>query len=398
MPDPFYEDFFERIVDIKWQREKKVFWMAGDTQGPIQNYLSNYYTSNDGIHWSTHPGGRSAAYGSLWGFTCGLWMREGFSQQGRPLWILAGEGITPDGKYRKSGLQISYDGLSFPDTARFFDNGFHFAAQMFVDGDPPNQARLESSSFDHADTFTSSNGISWSPDQYHPDRIGGLVEQAAAPSLLRPTARTIPPPLPPGLERLPVSLSHPEDTSTLDISMLRTVAMPRASDTLDLIKRNDIYQLSNRSSATGTLRKGKFSGRVVTIRGGQGHDFHGPGTPGVTYFDPDCTMSDARTGEFLSASDCGITHCHSIAYGYYVFCIAGDDGGGGPGVYARSIIAHTTDGITWHRHTLGTPAHGMWSLVVGPRPEETTPDHQDPPTGPTGPAPPGPPPRGPTGA
>jgi hypothetical protein len=365
MPTMFREDFFQRIVDVRWAEEKKVYWMAGDLQSATGSYGSYYYVSDDGIHWSGFQGG-NGRFGNLYGFASGLWMRTGFKPEGAPLWILGGEGVTPDGSKRKSGIQISTNAMSLGE-ARFFDNGTflgHFVGQFFaddVDGQGGGTARLESTNWDHADTFTSSDGVSWSPQQAHADRASrGIIDPKADAAaimarnlLMNPTSAdhlNIP--------DLNWPLSVPVLGAPLRLRSLRAEIGTRLV-TPESLQANDLYQLSNRRSATGTLRKGKHAGKRVTITGGTPHDFHGPGTAAYTYFSPNCTMTDTATGKSLGKSNCQVRHGHSIAYGYYVFVVAGDDGG-------MSCLSYTEDGKNWHKQAFNK-GHQMWSLVVGPR-------------------------------
>lgn len=391
----FKEDFFERVIDVQWDEEKEVYWVAGDAQGATDSYGSAFYTSDDGMHWETHEVGFGGEnYGKLWGHTSGLWMRERFDIDKEPIWILGGEGITADGTMRKSGIQISRDGLTF-EPARFFDYR-HFVAQFLVyPGGPTGyDLSLESVNFGHADTFHSVDGLSWTPQQYHADNPFSAL-QVSTPPLVTPTiqrivpARTIPNDVP-----LDVPVIHAmEGAAPLPIAQmlaaLAATATPTATPTKP-VKKNYIYQLSNRTGATGRLRKGKYAGKSINMYGGTPHGFHGPGTGGADYFDPNCKMYDGKTGKLLGTSNCGIKYCHSMAYGYYVFVVAGGNQAG------YSQLSYTEDGKNWNVQTFGK-AQSMWSLVVGPRPneprkpppgpptDEEKPDVPPAPTGPTGP-------------
>jgi hypothetical protein len=373
MPDRvFREDFFERVVDVKWQEEKKCYFMAGDSQGATYSYGSHYYTSDDGMHWDTHQGGNGRA-GNLYGFTSGMWMRTNFDPEGAPLWILGGEGVTADYSSRMSGLQISFDGLSLGEP-RWFDNHSypgHFVGQFFadnVDGQGGGTARLESTSFSHADTFTSKDGISWSPDHYHSTaslRTARIDPKIRPPELLLPD-----------LKRIIPAYEIPDDYEVTTSHAIEMAATPHPDSAIPylaraagitpfaaakIIKQNDLYQLSNRTAATGTLRKGKYAGKVVTIRGGKSHGFHGPGTPASDYFESSCSLVDAKTGKTLGKADNGVHFGHSMAYGYYVFVCGGGDQAG------NSLLSHTEDGLHWHTQMVGSPSHSIWSLCVGPR-------------------------------
>jgi hypothetical protein len=380
MPDKFKEDFFERIVNVAWQEEKKVYWMAGDSQGAVYSYGSQYYTSDDGMHWVEHQGGNGKP-GSLYGFTSGLWMRSSFDPNGAPLWILGGEGVTAGYGARMSGISISHDGQSFSST-QWFDEGSFFVSQFFCDGVDlrgSGTARLESATFGWANTFTSEDGEKWERQGSSNGRsarkpIGQSAGKPIDPKIAPPNLLILPPERRPDAsvnfvvpDDFEITASHSIDATAIPVmprsyASTRTIAAPRAAENTKPIKQNDIYQLSNRGKATGLLRKGPLSGKTVTIEHNRSHGFHGPGTPGVDYFDPDCTISDAKTGKPYGTSKCGIQFCHSLAYGYYTFVVVGGNKQG------RSLISYTENGLKWHTQTIGNPSQSMWSLVVGPRP------------------------------
>jgi hypothetical protein len=378
----FKEDFFERITNVKWTDEKRVNWICGDAQQATQSYGSKWFTSSDGKSWSENEGG-GGGNGILYGFTSGLWMRQGFNPDAGGLWILGGEGATPDGMHRKAGIQISTDGVSLGETIYYDED--HFVGQFHVSGELNNgTATREDIYYDHADIWTSTDGTSWSGGPYHPDwnRSAKIIEPSG-PTLMMPSKNIIPAEfaLPDDIEirgAIPIAGAQAMNRTQVLNSMragLRLAASPRAGNPLDerieKYKLWDIYQLSNRQAATGTLREGKAAGKVVTIRGGTPVGWHGPGTAAYSYFKSSCTMSDAKTGKGLGKSDCGIQYGHSMAYGYYTFvCVGGDAAG-------NSLASHTEDGENWSVQVLNpvTPNHGghsMWSLVVGPQPGEDT--------------------------
>lgn len=195
MAEPFYEDFFERVINVKWETEPEVFWMAGSgnlafvngqTYGDQHAWL---FTSDDGKSWAGQDigihsymdyGPGSNQNGKPWGFATivgGCWMREGLKAGGTPVWVLGGG----DGKFRPGSAVFSSRDGKFPDNAQYFDHLHVVDGPFFIDtpgaedGSGGGSVGLRSKStlngFD-MDTFTSSDGTHWTPSNYHP-RTGG---------------------------------------------------------------------------------------------------------------------------------------------------------------------------------------------------------------------------------
>jgi hypothetical protein len=368
----FKEDFFERVTDVNWQSEKKCFFMVGDISQvglfsvPDNGFL---YTSDDGMVWSA--GKRYHTPGGLYGFTSGLWMRKSFEPDGEPLWILGGQGLTNDQTDVMSGLAISHEGKAFVET-RFFDER-HFTSQFFVDfqgvNESSNQARLESASFDHADTFTSKSGETWTPERYHAPSsfaarslaVASAVESFAAPAVIDVDpdefhAQVKLPDVEVGPAMAVPALARP----AMSRMLATAAAAPLAADPKKIPIR-DLYQLSNRNKANGPVRKGRYSGRTLIISFPNAHGNHGPGTPGYDYHDPDGVISDANTGKKLGSCNSKIKFGSSVAYGYYVFVACGADDSGSP------CISYSEDGIEWKNQVVGPKGTRCWSLVVGAR-------------------------------
>lgn len=346
-------------MDVQWIEEKKCYFMAGDSQSATYNYNSQYYTSDDGMHWSANSSGGS---GNLYGFTCGLWMRESFKPDGKPIWILGGEGVDTD--RRAAGIMTSRDGQG-SSAIQFFNDGQSglgwYASQFFVDiGSSGFQARLETATFADFHTYTSKDGLSWGGGSRRREANTDDSKMIPVNLLGLPPVRAVTPALelPPDFE---VTTSHSIDGGQPpNLQALRSATPFTTSSKVK--SSNDLYQLSNRNSASGTLRIGPYAGKRVTIKGGKPHGFHGPGTPGSDFFEPGCTVFGPKGGK-LGGSNCGLTFVHSLAYGYYVFVAAGGVGK----TNGRSALSHTVDGIHWNVQDMGNQAHTMWSLVVGPR-------------------------------
>jgi hypothetical protein len=355
----FKEDFFERVTDVNWQSEKKCFFMVGDTSqiGLLSVPEGFLYTSDDGKEWSS--GKHYHTPGGLYGFTSGLWMRKNFDPDDEPLWILGGQGLQSDVGQVMSGLTISHDGKSFGET-RFFDER-HYTSQMFVDFQGVgkiNQARLESAAFNHADTFTSKSGETWRPERAHaPSGFAAFTapEQPVRSFADVPEEDFHAQVKPPSIEIGP-AMAVPGMTRRI----IPATAVPFAADEKKIPIR-DIYQLSNRKKAIGPVRKGKYSGRTLSINFPNAHGNHGPGTPGYDYHDPDGVITDANTDKKLGSCNTHITYGSSVAYGYYVFVACGADAGGSP------CISYSEDGIEWKNQVVGPKGTRCWSLVVGAR-------------------------------
>jgi hypothetical protein len=191
MAEPFYEDFFERVIDVKWETEPEVFWMAGTG---VLSYINGaaatgdgrawLFTSEDGKSWEgqdigintyVDPGEGSnnmnlpRGFGSI---VSGGWIREGLKAGATPVWVLVGS----DGKFQPGSAALaSLDG-KFPARLQYFDDR-HVAENFVVtqepdpDGSGGGEVGINSkstiSNFD-TDAFRSSDGQVWTPGNYHP--------------------------------------------------------------------------------------------------------------------------------------------------------------------------------------------------------------------------------------
>jgi hypothetical protein len=355
----FKEDFFERVHDIQWTSEKKCYFMAGDSDAVKSlfsvSFSGQLYTSDDGIHWTASP--LTSAIGTMNALDSGIWMRTNFDPKGDPLWILGGQAMKTTIQSPFSAHAISKDGRGLG-SVRFFDER-HFTGLYFADLNPGGSggtARLESLSFDHADTFKSTSGLTWTPDHAHEPSAGGSA-------LIRRPAVVAPDEV---LFRAPMTTTQPfafPHPAALRLAQQADLAPTPFADTQKPIPIRDIYQLSNRSEATGPLREGRYAGRNVKIKCGKPHNFHGPGSGSFTYGDPEMTLSDAKTGKKLGVANSGLSKTTSIAYGYYVFVVMGAIGN-------ATGISYTENGLDWKVVMTGKPGSFGYCLVVGARPEE----------------------------
>src|SRR4051812_11037730 len=164
----FKEDFFERVVDIAWESEPKVFWMAGTGSPLIVNSQvaggnrAAVLTSDDGISWSVKEIGIHSGVGK-WGFGAlyaGVWMRSSLEKGGDPSWVMVGS----DGRQVSgSGAATSSNGSSI-DSVTYFDDR-HSGSEVGINTMPGVSSGGDIyavSGFNfpdwHEDRFTSTNG------------------------------------------------------------------------------------------------------------------------------------------------------------------------------------------------------------------------------------------------
>jgi hypothetical protein len=347
----FKEDFFERVLDVQWESEPTVYWMAATGFPYIVNSMvagdnrAWIFTSEDGIHWtgqdmSFKPGewGFSAFYG-------GGWMRENLQagdlptkQPGKPVWVLVGS----DGRIMSgSASAASTDGKSIS-RRNYHDDRHH--GDKFAVHKPPRPPTLDNpqgspgevkfnSMFNfpdwHTDTFTSSNGQTWNPAKYH-----------SGSRLL-----------------VPRSLSA---AAASEISPLIETEQAEA------VGAKKTFNQGNSLTATGRVKKGPYAGRTVKLTlSNYNYEFgYGPGTIDI--------VEKTRLGDKpLDTVNCNVARSITIAYGHYIFCVGGSSRsvpapGGSDYLLQMSTIAYTDNLVDWKAIDLGLHSQ-VNVLAVGPR-------------------------------
>lgn len=380
----FKEDFFERAIDVNWESEPKVYWMAGSGSPLIINSQvtgggrAGLFTSDDGINWRTEDIGIRSGVGQ-WGYGAlyaGAWLRNGLMEGGDPSWVMVGsDGRTTSG----SGSVASSNGTAI-DTQTYFDDK-HSGSEIGINSQPGVSSSGDIyciSQFNypdwHQDRFKSSNGRKWNPARYHGEDGGGgfggggegfaaarQQQVAAAPPtagspILRVTA--------PSLEAYQNSLLVPEPQQLLAESQQLLVPEQFATSPAEKQKADKIVWIPARHIATGRVKKGRYAGKTLTVEISP-YDFQPPAHGRATV-----KIKDAETGKSLGTANTGIQRTITIGYGHYVFVIGGSSGSAGPGggdyYIGKSTIAHSEDGLEWKVVELGN-LDQINPIVVGPR-------------------------------
>ena len=363
----FKEDFFQRVVDVNWESEPKVYWMAGCGFPLIVNmaifFQFNLWTfvSDDGMHWKKGqkvglPQGTFGRWGLGVVFTGG-WMRAGLKEGGMPVWYMGGG----NAKFQPDGSSAaSTDGLSL--TVRQEMDAKHvFDSTSFPGGDVVHMLQMPTYFSFHQDDFTSSNGMQWSPAKYHggEDSLMAAAPQAfaaqAASPIEFPTRAIIV--NDPSVESMSTELMH-----KMMVPSKRTLLTPTpfAEGSGGQVAADKVVFNGNRVSAAGKVRKGPYSGKVIScaIANPMGNDgFHGDSKIRVT--DP-----KGKT----HTTDCGIARTECVNYGHYVFCVGGATKPAemDQGKNQISAISYSEDGVQWKMQELG-PYGQVNVLCVGPR-------------------------------
>jgi hypothetical protein len=383
MPTPFQEDFFERVVDVKWESEPDVYWMAGsgcclfvDGLGTPGGYL---FTSDDGLSWDAGQDlFKSWPEQGMGGIHTGCWMRMGLQKGAPPVWVLSGVNSTPG---VISAATSSMDGKTLSPITLF--DMRHAAEKIsksttIVTGTDPvsgEEIKIEvgcikiASRFlvppgTHKDPFTSTDGITWEPGHYHRFDDSGNLELPTQQSLGAL-----------GASAVPMQAGSGSILRTFSIMLVQSAGaptpMPLSAGVPSLmmseaaqIKADKKTFKSSGISAVGKLRKGRFADKVVKITIEPYHILPNGGDHG----DTTVTITDNKTGEKLAIADTGVARSITIGYGHYVFVIGGSStldilGTDGP---QESTIACTEDGVTWRTIELGAH-HQVNAIVVGPR-------------------------------
>lgn len=397
MPEAFEEDFFERVVNVKWETEFKVLWMAGTGFPFIVNGLNGgnpiiryVFDSENGHNWNaTDYGLHSGALGKpgLGAIYGGAWMRQNLEAGGVPVWMMTGG----DGRLQMGSCEVSSrDGVFLHKEVNWDDVhvGNNFGIYQYPAPPTPQNpkgggGRVYCNSlntfgrFQHEDIFNSSDGESWSPANYHGgvDLSGLSARDAAATrvqSKISSPAICINTPEPERvLENMhkTLYLPVPETLITPAPALLHRVE-PRASTPSS--KEARTVFITSAHAAGGKVRKGPLAGKSVFVA----IEPFSPLPP--AHGGSALSIYDGTTGRLLTKANCGITRTICLNYGYYTFCVGGSSGSGsGQGAGQRSTIAYSDDLLNWRVIELGQ--HDQVNcLVAGPYKGALTP------TGPTG--------------
>jgi len=397
MPEAFDEDFFERVVNVKWETEAKVLWMAGTGHPNIVNGLNGgnpiiryVYDSENGHNWDKtdygiHEGGLGKpGIGAIYG---GAWMREGLQPGEPPVWVMTGG----DGRLQMGSCTVSSkDGVFLHKEVNWDD--VHVGTGIGIARNPtpptpenpkggPGSVFAASMStttlpYTHFDYFISSDGQSWSPDNYHGGiHLQGLsTADAAATEIYGPSGSPV------------VSITTPEPERIREIMAQAlylpvpaalqaphpALIQPRSSSPSQ--QEANIVFVNSGYFAAGKVRKGKLAGKRVFVQIDP-YDFRAPSHGG-----PTLTVYDADKGGVLTKVNCGIQRTICVGYGYYTFCVGGSSGvvvGNNGG--QKSTISYSDDLLSWHKIELGL--HDQVNcFAVGPFKGALDP------TGPTGPS------------
>jgi hypothetical protein len=364
---PIYkEDFFERVINVSWETEPKVYWMAGSgypiiTNGGIGDNKAWMFTSEDGIHWdqtniSIHHGPGPYGIGAVYG---GGWMREGMTSGGNPVWVFVGA----DGRGLCASMAAySNDGLKLSDLQTFSQR---HACETFIHTEYQTApAVMTSSQYNfpnwHADQWFSFNGRTWIP-QLSPDHTEIPAQLAVASAAVIPSSG-----------RAAILVDAPEHVvrafqQSLFEPMSPSLLVPEAPSITPFaqVKPEDIVFIGSDIKATGKVKKGDQSGKKITCKLAN-WDFNRP-----AHGDDKVDVLDEK-GKKIDTVSCGIQRTECLSYGYYTFVVGGSSGAQktGPSSQAqKSTIAYSQDGFTWKKIELG-PHNQVNALAVGPRPKD----------------------------
>ena len=375
--EPFKEDFFERVIDVKWETEPEVFWMIGaGAPGFVNGSISGdthgwIWRSSDGKRWygtDLHRSGH-AGIGCFFG---ACWMRQGLAIGAKPIWVLAGGTSanqpagciihSTDGESVDIGDKVNFDRL----------HAFQYILQDIGGVVAYNMNTF--GLFLHFDGYFSANGQTWTPTSYHndipPTTFAAMAMTTAMESPVQPMARAAPVAMP--FEH-PIAIpfmTEPDQPATSKAMLLPPQAATMAAEITPFAsvpsskgsRADKILFKGSNIFATGKVKKGPHRGKTLTIRIQPYHYPQGGGAHG----DNTVIVFDSKTGQNLGTFDTRIKRSISIGYGHYVFVVTGSSGA------TRSTIAWSEDGIKWRRVELG-PHYQINAIAVGPRPSGATP-------------------------
>lgn len=358
MVNAFKEDFFERVVNVKWETEPEVLWMAGSgglffVNGILTLNGGYIHTSDNGRRWASQfiglhsymdPGSGSnyadkpRGFGSI---MSACWMRENLQIGAPAVWVLGGvDGKTIPG----SATLCSYDG-KFPASAQYMDDRHYFGLNPgFYISEPPAPPTPENPRggtgrvgvqgiggvvFAHFDEFTSANGALWTPSNYHPRRDddeggGGGTGGSGG--------------------------GGPSGGSSGGVS----------SSPNDVAART-IFNSSGRI-ASGRVRRGPYAGKLLNVEISPYLSSDPPGQFGGAHGFATLSITDAETGELLGTTNCGVARTQCVNYGFYTWCV-----GGGSNKQDRAALISTTDDlVNWRVQQVGT-SYSVNAIAVGPK-------------------------------
>jgi hypothetical protein len=316
----FKEDFFERVVDVNWESEPKVYWVCGTGAPLIVNGMimgDNHgwaFTSGDGKHWSgtdlfKHDG---QGIGALY---TGCWLREGLEEGNAPVWMMAG-GTSKTvcascASYTTTGTDYSAD-----DRTVFDDR---HACDFTIFGGGSSITVISQFDFPdwHTDRFNSSNGRTWSPKKYHGDDADGFAAAATGVAPIfgySPVAHFV--------------SADPADPKSLLVPINRPLLtpMPTAGGSGGSKKADKMIFNPSTHYAAGKVKKGPFKGKTISVEIKPYHNPPGGGAHGDSTVEVTVIGGDEQ--EEPQTASTGITRTIAIGYGYYTFVIGGSSGGG----------------------------------------------------------------------
>jgi len=379
MPEAFKEDFFERVVNVKWETEPKRLWMAAAGNPLFVNGIYNawnaftyIWSSDNGHDWEAtdyglHSGAAPNRYavGPIFG---GGWLRKNLDPKQDPVWFFVGG----DGRFQPGAMSVnSLDGVYLhPPETNWDDHAIGVAVGPTANGvyalmqrTLPLDPRLY--------PFTSSDGIGWEPPNY----FGGV-------SPLSGGASTMESLLPAGTEitgphgSIVAFITTPEPERTLQIMQKAAhdplpaqFAVPAPEPFSSSPSKPIVFVQGTSIQATGKVQKGVLKNIKSLTAIIDPYNFNAPahGGPVLSIYD----TSDPSKVRKLTVSNCGISRTITISYGYYTWLVGGADS------RDHSIIAYSQDLLKWRRIDLG-PNHQVNCIIAGPYKGAKDP------TGPTG--------------
>jgi hypothetical protein len=361
----FREDFFERVIDVNWESEPKVYWVAGTGHPNIVNGMpgDNHgyaLTSEDGKHWKgidlfkTNGQGIGPLY-------TGCWLREGLQEGNHPVWMMAGgtsETVCSScACYTDTGTDFNIANRTVFDERHACDSTDSASNLIFVG------SHFTFPDF-HKDFFRSPNGRQWQPKSYHGGEGGGgengggeeaFAALSAAPnSSFSPVAHFV--------------SADPADPKSPLIPVRRSLLMPTplaAEGSGGDKKADQIVFQGSTHIASGKVKKGPFSGKKISV---EIKPYHSPPEGGAH---GDATVEVKVVGDDKTEPktiNTGVARSIAVGYGYYTFVVGGSSGSV-PNRGQRTTLAWSEDGVQWKKVEMGLHSQ-VNPICVGPRPKK----------------------------
>lgn len=392
---PFKEDFFERVVDVKWESEPEVHWMIGSGAALIVNAMPYgdtmawMWTSDNGKKWKGQNLGIRPVQKGFGVLYCGCWMRDGLREGAPPVWVMGGG---------TSRLQAT-SAMGSSTDAKTFGNMVSMDERHVCEQIGPSNGGIYMYGFAtmawHYDYFSSSDGITWSPDNYHGGDTSGSGRSAETVSIeeaedialgyARATNLNELTPVVPRSSLVKILTSGP--VQKLEVPPTRRLLMPREAVTP--MNSPGLFATGAESKgdkmvfnecgvfASGKVRTGPFKGKRIGVAITPYHYYPGGGDHG----DSTVAVYDMKSGQQQRSNsedglyDTGIKRSIAVGYGHYTFVVTGSSGGAGRQntlANTKSTIAWSTTGVTWKKVELGI--HDQINVIaVGPRPKHHNP-------------------------